>query len=164
MLRIRGAVVDSERSTATADDSSVQLIDLYLGKLSSRPRGGVVFLELDRGGDGFAELDRYRHVVDGSPKETPELIEYVRVGVLGDVGAAEWVRLRPGTDELTVCATANADPRSEQRVLYDGGVPYYFPPSTVIALAQVRLLMIEYATTGQWSDAAPWQSHDEMLI
>ncbi|TDP93648.1 Imm1 family immunity protein [Labedaea rhizosphaerae] len=165
VLRIRGDVVDGERSTATADDSRIALVDHYLGELSARPRGGVVFLELDRAGDGFVGLDRYRHVVDGAPTETPEVIEYVRVGVLGTLGAAEWVRLRVGSDELTVCATDRADSVDDQpRVLYDGGVPYYFPPTTVVPLAQVRRLMVDFATTGQWSDAVPWKPHDQMLV
>lgn len=121
-------------------------------------------MEIDREGDDFAKLDRYRGVVDGAAVATPELIEFMRVGVMGQLGAAEYATLRLGSGEQTVCATHNPNPPADQpSVLYDDGVPQYFPPTTVVPLADVRSLMIDFALIGHWSEAVCWKDHDNLV-
>lgn len=69
-------------------------------------------MEPDRAGDGFATLDRYRGVVDGT---------------------------------------------HQPQVLYDTHVPTCFPPEAVLSVGAVRTLMIDFATTGEWSQSARWR-------
>jgi len=140
------------------------LIDRELDRLATG-RGGVMYLEIDRAGDDFAALDRFRGVVGSSGDgPEPELIEFMRVGVAGDVAAAEYVRFRLDGTEQTFFATHNPSPTSDQpRVLYDDCVPTYFPPETVIPLATVRQLMRDFALRGEWSHVTVWLAHEDMV-
>ncbi|TDP93649.1 Imm1 family immunity protein [Labedaea rhizosphaerae] len=156
-LRIGGDDVGSERGlTATTADERIALVDRLLRRASVDPIGDVIHLEIDRTGDGFAALDRYREVVDGSPVEAPELIEFMRVGVAGQFGAAEHVVNRLGSGQRAVRTTYNASPVQRQ-VLYDTHVPTYFRSEAVLPLDAIRALMIDFATTGEWSDSASWR-------
>ncbi len=124
-----------------------------------------MYLEIDRVGDDFAVLDRFRGVVGslGDGPE-PELIEFMRVGVTGDIGAAEYVRFRLDGTEQTFHATHSPSAHTHQpRVLYDDCVPTYFPPETVVPLVTVRQLMRDFALHGVWSHATAWRTHDHMV-
>src|SRR6266571_5225361 len=120
---------------------------------------------IDRAGDEFAVLDRYRGVVRiPDDRSVPELIEFMRVGVAGDHGAAEYVRFRLDGDEQTIYATHNPNPtRGQPRVLYDACVPTYFPPNTVVPLETVRQLMLDFALHGEWLHATAWRAHEHMV-
>jgi hypothetical protein len=158
-LRVGGEDLGSERFTAAAAGERIELIDRHLRDASRDPVGDVLYLEIDRADDGFATLDRYRTVVDGTPVETPELIEFMRVGVAGQFGAAEHVRFRPGSGEDTVRVTHNPRPGpGRPQVLSDTHVPSYFPAEAVLDLAAIRKLMIDFATTGEWSHATLWRT------
>ena len=163
-LRIAGGGISTPRYMANTADERRALIDRELDRLSAG-QGGVIYLEIDRAGDQFTVLDRYRGAVrtadDGS---VPELIEFMRVGVAGDYGATEYLRFRLDDDAQTVYATHNPNPTSGQpRVLYDACVPTYFPPSTVVPLETVRQLMLDFALHGEWSHPTAWRVHEHMV-
>lgn len=163
-FRIAGEGISAPKHTANLDGERRALIDRELGQLSAG-RGGVMYLELDRAGDGFAALDRYRCVLptpdDGS---IPALIEFMRVGVVGDHGAAEYVRFRLDGDEQTIYATHDPNPVSGQPLVpYDDCVPTYFPRDTVVPLSTVRQLMLDFALHGKWRQAAAWRAHEHMV-
>jgi hypothetical protein len=140
------------------------LIDRELDRLSAG-QGGVMYLEIDRAGDEFTVLDRYRGVVRiADDRSVPELVEFMRVGVAVEHGAAEYVRFRLDGDEQTIYATQNPNPTSGQpRVLYDACVPTYFPPNTIVPLETVRQLMLDFALHGEWSHATAWRVHEHMV-
>ncbi|MBB5159428.1 Imm1 family immunity protein [Saccharopolyspora phatthalungensis] len=165
-FRIGGEGVSSPRPTAMSPDARITLIDQ---QLDQRPtaRSSVLILEIDREGDAFATIDRFRHLVD-SPEDTsaPDLIEFMRVGVTGTVGAAEYLHWTLSTGEQTIYATYNTAPTAATvpPVLYDDCVPQFFPPETVIALDQVRQLMISFALHGTWPSAAFWGRRDQLVV
>ena len=87
---------------------------------------------------------------------------FMRVGVVGDRAAAEYVRGGLECADPVVCATFNVAPPSD-----DPQVPYgygrHFPSDTVVPLAEVRQLMIDFVTTGEWSHAVPWREHEHLV-
>lgn len=92
----------------------------------------------------------------------PNLREFMRVGVAGDRAAAEYVSggfacTRPEV-RVTSC---------DRTVGSDSAVPYgdgrYFPADTVISLAEVRQLMIDFVTTGEWVHEELWCRREYMV-
>ncbi len=164
-FRIAGGGISSSRYAANTVGERRALIDRELDRLSAAGLGDVMYLEIDRAGDEFAVLDRYRGVVRiPDDRSVPELIEFMRVGVAGDHGAAEYVRFRLDGDEQTIYATHNPNPaRGQPRVLYDACVPTYFPPNTVVPLETVRQLMLDFALHGEWLHATAWRAHEHMV-
>jgi hypothetical protein len=149
----------SPRHTVSDPEERLALVDRELERVVAQG-GGVLILEIDRDGDRFARLDRFRHG-QADPSEPPydvSSIDFLRVGIAGTVGAAEhWGE--------AILATHNPRPSESdrRRVPYDACVPLYFPPETVVPLAQVRQLMDDYALRGEWSPDVPGRVHGDLV-
>jgi hypothetical protein len=158
-FRIGGEGRMSPRHTVSDLEERLALVDRELERVITQG-GGVLILEVDRDGDGFARLDRFRHG-QADPSEPPydvSSIDFLRVGIADTVGAAEhWGR--------TILATHNPRPSESDRhrVLYDACVALYFPSETVVPLAQVRQLMQGYALRGEWAPDVPGRVHDDLV-
>jgi hypothetical protein len=92
----------------------------------------------------------------------PDYREFLHVGVAGDRAAAEYVRGGFKCSDPVIHTTVNDTPLpDEPRVPYGDG--RYFPANTVVPLAQVRQLMINFALRGEWSTGVPKQQHDHLV-
>lgn len=147
--RIGDDGVTASYLSATSPGEQVSMIDEWLAE---HPRG-VMYLEVKR--DHSRSWRERRKAADWRP-------EFMRVGVADDWAAAEYVL--GGTEHIApiIHATFNAEPTPDAPA-----VPYgydrFFPPYTVVPLAQVRQLMIDFVLTGQWSHAVPWRDHETMV-
>ena len=163
MVRIGGEGEASPRHAAQDADARIALVDRELAELASRDAGGVRILEIDRSGDRFARVDGFRA---GPAAPAADLVlEFLRIGVLGRVGAAEYVRHVPAVGSATIYATHNPHrlPTGQPRVPYDSCVPSFFPLDTVVSLEAIRRLAREYALYGQWPDDVPRLPHDDLV-
>ncbi|MEU6261728.1 Imm1 family immunity protein [Saccharopolyspora shandongensis] len=125
----------------------------------------VLILELDREGDGFTKIDRFRHLLDVESDPDPELIEFMRVGITDTFAAAEYLSWTLSTGDQTIYATHNpASATPPPPVLYDSCVPQYFPAETVVALDQVRQLMIGFALQGTWPAVDFWTPRSQCVV
>lgn len=92
----------------------------------------------------------------------PDHREFMRVGVAGDRAAAEYVRGGLACTAAVVRATSGKGSAGG-----DALVPYsegrHFPAETVISLAEVRQLMIDFVTTGEWAHRELWREHDHLV-
>ncbi len=144
ILRIGGEGVSSPRFTAVGAAERIALVDRYLAEHPN----GVIILEVKRDDRPW---DEWKRDLDS--------IEFMRVGVNGAVGAAEYLRAGLRCHDPVVRATHNPAPAADLApVPYDSCVSRLFPPDTVVPIDQVRRLMIDFAVGGEWSTAAPWRS------
>jgi hypothetical protein len=92
----------------------------------------------------------------------PEYREFMRVGVAGDWAAAEYVRggLSCPRPEVRVTSSGRVT-ASDDTVRYGDG--RYFPAGTVISLAEVRQLMIDFVTTGDWAHQELWRQREHLV-
>ena len=159
LFRIGGEGRASARPTATDADGRLALVDRELDRVAAQ--GGVLILEIDRDGDSFARLDRFRHGGADAcePPYDQSTIDFLRVGVAGAVGAAEYW----GNDGILATHNPRPSEADRHRVLYDTCVPLHFPPETVVPLAEIRQLMRDYALSGEWSPAVPNRAHDDLV-
>ena len=66
--------------------------------------------------------------------------------------------------DRVVHATFNPSPFPEPSVVpYDEVLHWTFPAETVIWLADVRQLMIDFVTTGAWAHPELWREHDHLV-
>jgi hypothetical protein len=143
--RIGGDGIAADYLTAATPADKVAMVDQWLADHD------VMFMEVKR--DDSRSWEQRR--------EQDQVVEFMRVGVAGDRAAAEYVRNDLMSTDRTIYATFNATPTAGLRVPY--GYGHDFPAQTVVSLAEVRQLMIDFALTGQWSSAVPWRSHDYLL-
>ena len=144
--RIGGDGITADYLTATAPTDKIGIIDQWLANHD------VMFIEVKRDDPRSWEERR----------EQDHVVEFMRVGVAGDRAAAEYVRNDLTSTDRTIYATFNAAPSStDPRVPY--GYGHHFPADAVVSLAEVRQLMIDFSMTGEWSNAAPWRSHEYLL-
>jgi Immunity protein Imm1 len=143
--RIGGDGITADCLTAATPADKGAMIDQWLASHD------VMFMEVKRDDPRSWEERR----------EQDQVVEFMRVGVAGDRAAAEYVRNDLTSADRTIYATFNATPTAGPRVPY--GYGHDFPPDTVVSLAEVRQLMIDFAVTGQWSNAAPRRSHDYLV-
>lgn len=148
VFRIGGEGVSSSRFTAVDPGERVALIDRCL---ASHP-DGVMVLELKRDSRPWDEWKRdLGH------------IEFMRVGLVGDHGAAEYLRAGTRCTDPIVLATHNPAPQVDlPRVPYDACVPLYFPGDMVVPRVAVRELMVDFALHGGWLGAGPWRVRDHL--
>jgi hypothetical protein len=144
--RIGGDGITADHLFATTPAEKVAMIDQWLAGHD------VMFMEVKR--DDPRSWEEWR--------EQDQVVEFMRIGTAGDHAAAEYVRNDLTSTDRTIYATFNATPPSaDPRVPY--GYGHNFPADTVVSLAEVRQLMIDFAVTGEWSSAAPWHSHEYLL-
>jgi hypothetical protein len=63
-----------------------------------------------------------------------------------------------------VHATYHPHPRPDApRIPYDPELSWYFPAENVIALTEVRQLMIDFVRTGEWSHPALWRDRETLV-
>jgi len=149
-FRIGGEGASSPRFTADGANERVALIDRYLAE----HQDSVLILEVKRDSRSWEAW-----------KQDLNTVEFMRVGVKGKFGAAEYIRAGLRCPEPVVRATYNPVPPADQpAVLYDSCVPRYFPPDTVLPLDRVRQLMIDFALRGEWSTAVSWRSHANLVV
>lgn len=92
----------------------------------------------------------------------PEHREFMRVGVAGDWAAAEYVLGGLACPRAVLRATSGGSaPVGDVVVPYSEG--RCFPPDTVISLAEVRQLMIDFVTTGKWAHRELWRERDHLV-
>jgi hypothetical protein len=148
--RIGGDGVSAPYLTATADTDRVAMIDRYLAEHPD----DVMFLEFKRD-DSCSWRDHMRNL---------DHREYMQVGVARDHAAAQFVRLGLKHPNPVIHATFNANPApGAPRVPYDRELAWYFPAENVIALTEVRRLMVDFVLTGEWSHASPWRDRDDLV-
>lgn len=91
----------------------------------------------------------------------PDCREFMRVGVAGDRAAAEYVCGGLACARPEVRVTFNGRTTSDGPV-----VPYcegrHFPADAVISLGEVRQLMIDFVTTGEWAHRELWRQRDHL--
>jgi len=144
IFRVGGDGVSSSRFMAVGAGERVALVGRYLAEHPN----GVIILEVKRDDRPW---DSWKRDLDS--------IEFMRVGVNGAVGAAEYLRAGLRCTDPVVRATHNSAPSADlPRVPYDSCVSRFFPPDTVLPVDQVRQLVIDFAVRGEWSTAAPWRS------
>lgn len=152
-VRIGGGGMSSRKFTAASPEDRIKVIDQCIAELDEP----VMFLEVKR--DDPRSWQEW--------KDDVSAFEFMRVGVAGEFAAAEYVRggFRSGKLALDETrATFNLAPAPGQpSVAYDACVPTYFPPETVVALDQVRQLMIDFALTGEWSHPGLWREREDMV-
>lgn len=147
--RIGGDGTTVARLSASEADDKVAMIDRYL---SEHPNG-VMFVEVKR--------DDLRSWEDW--KDDLTCVEYMQVGVSGDRAAAQYSR-GGLTGHHVVHATFNPAPfPMAPDVPYDEVLHWTFPPETVISLGEVRQLMIDFVTTGEWAHRELWREHDHLV-
>ena len=148
--RIGGDGTTVARLSASEFGDKVAMIDRYLAEHPN----GVMFVEVKR--DDVRSWDDW--------KDDPTYIEYMQVGVSGDRAAAQYSRGRL-IGEHVVQATFNPSSVQEPSdVPYDEVLHWTFPAETVISLVEVRQLMIDFVTTGQWAHRELWREQDHLVV
>jgi hypothetical protein len=147
--RIGGDGVTAPYLTATHPADKVSMIDNWLAEHPD----DVMYLEVKQD-DPRSWRERW------DDWDAPR--EFMRVGVAGEWAAAEYVL--GGTEHAApvIHATFNLTPPPDApHVPY--GYGRFFPVDTVVPLAQVRQLMLDFVLTGEWSHAALWRDHETMV-
>ncbi len=148
--RIGGDGTTVARLSANATDDQIAVIDQYLAEHPN----GVLFVEVKR--DDARTWDAWKDDLDH--------IEFMQVGVSGDHAAAQYLRGGAACADRVVRATFNPAPFSgPPEVPYDEVLHWTFPAETVIRLADVRQLMIDYVTTGEWAHEDLWRQHEHLI-
>ncbi|HEX3781873.1 MAG TPA: Imm1 family immunity protein [Pseudonocardiaceae bacterium] len=147
---IGGDGITAPRLTAVSLADRVAMVDRYLAEHDNE----VMYLEIKRDERSWEDWMSNRRPIG--------FIQFMRVGVTGDRAAAEYVYNSLTSASHVIHATFNAKPP-----LAKACVPYgydrYFPPETVISLAEVRQLMIDFVTTGEWSHVTLWRDHENLV-
>lgn len=148
--RIGGDGTTVARLLANDHDDQLAMIDQYLAEHPN----GVMFVEVKR--DDAQSWDAWKDDIDH--------IEFMQVGVSGDRAAAQYLCGGAARDDRVVRATFNPEPfPGPSNVPYDEVLHWTFPADTVVRLADVRQLMIDYVTTGEWAHRELWRQHEHLV-
>ncbi|HEY4021215.1 MAG TPA: Imm1 family immunity protein [Pseudonocardiaceae bacterium] len=148
--RIGGDGTTVAQLSANEPGDQVAMIDQYLAEHPN----GVMFIEVKR--DDSRSWEAWKDDLDH--------IEFMQIGVSGDRAAAQYLCGGAGCTRRVVRATFNPTPFSEpSNVPYDEVLHWTFPVDTVVRLAEVRQLMIDFVTTGEWAHQELWRRREHLV-
>jgi hypothetical protein len=149
--RIGGDGTTVARLSATEHGDKVAMIDEYLAEHPN----GVLFVEVKR--DDTRSWEIWKDDLDH--------IEFMQVGVFGDHAAAQYLCGGAGRTDRVILATFNPRPfPGASNVPYDEVLHWTFPAEAVLRLAEVRELMIDFVTTGEWAHRGLWRVRANLVV